>query len=667
MIEQPMTPAHAVGAPNNELEDCNALYNVYNEVACLMLAGVDSYVHPQDISVDLNPNCLTNDFARFIRNYNMYNIGKTIGELHTLLIEYEKGLPKKVATPQVLAIKGGRIQKHNKKLQAAKGNGKGKGKGKHKLAYAPKPKNPSPAKKEHPTKDATCHHCKEVAHWRRNYLVYLAELMKKKKQVGSASTSGERKLKQGAVYLYVRNVSKNNVLYFNAIPHYGIYEIDMLNLVPNVNFIYNVSNRRAKHNLDFTYFWHYRLAHISKKRIKKLQHDGLLKSMDDGCFDQCVSCLSGKMIRKPFPHPTERETDLLTLIHTDVCGPLRHVSRQGASYFITFTEDFSHYRYVYLLKHKHEVFKTSKLTPPYTPQHNNVSEKRNHTLLNMVRSMMNLTTISLSFWSYVLESATCILNMVLTKKVDKTPYELWYGKVPNLSYLKVYRCEALVKRDTPNKLQQRSVKCIFVGYPKETMGYYFYFPPKNKIVVARYAEFFEKNLISQEASRRAVELEEIQDEDTSPTGNTSEHLFEEESLEPQEDIFPIHRSVKTHRAPEHLCLNIEVKEHSLEDHNEPTNYKAVLSYPESAKWLDAMNAEMKSMKDNQNRGEEHWTAMKIIRKYLRNTKDMLLVYGGNFEAVLRVTCYCDAGFETDKDDIKSQTGYVLILNEGTID
>ncbi|GKD48316.1 retrotransposon protein, putative, ty1-copia subclass [Tanacetum coccineum] len=62
---------------------------------------------------------------------------------------------------------------------------------------------------------------------------------------------------------------------------------------------------------------------------------------------------------------------------------------------------------------------------------------RNRTLLDMVRSMMNLTTLPLSFWDYALESATRILNMVPTKKVDKTPYELWYGKVPNLSYLKM--------------------------------------------------------------------------------------------------------------------------------------------------------------------------------------------------------------------------------------
>nr|GEU37973.1 retrotransposon protein, putative, Ty1-copia subclass [Tanacetum cinerariifolium] len=110
----------------------------------------------------------------------------------------------------------------------------------------------------------------------------------------------------------------------------------------------------------------------------------------------------------------------------------------------------------------------------------------------MVRLMMNLTTLPLSFWDYDLECATRTINMVPPKKVDKTPYELWYRKVPNLSYLKVWGCEALVERDTPNKLQQKSVKCIFVGYPKETMGYYFYFPPENKIIVARvdYKETF---------------------------------------------------------------------------------------------------------------------------------------------------------------------------------
>nr|GFC29544.1 hypothetical protein [Tanacetum cinerariifolium] len=61
--------------------------------------------------------------------------------------------------------------------------------------------------------------------------------------------------------------------------------------------------------------------------------------------------------------------------------------------------------------------------PPYTPQHNGVTERKNRTLLDMVRSMMSQTTLPKSFWDYALETTTRILNMVPTRKVEKTPYE----------------------------------------------------------------------------------------------------------------------------------------------------------------------------------------------------------------------------------------------------
>nr|GEW83852.1 retrovirus-related Pol polyprotein from transposon TNT 1-94 [Tanacetum cinerariifolium] len=170
----------------------------------------------------------------------------------------------------------------------------------------------------------------------------------------------------------------------------------------------------------------------------------------------------------------------------------------------------------------------SQLTLPYTPQNNMVSERRNQTLLDMVRSMINLTTLPKSFWGYALEFTARILNMVPTKKVERTPYKIWNEKAPKLSYLRVWGCGALVKRDTPDKLDPRSIKCIFVGYPKETMGYYFYYPPENKIFVVRNAEYFEDNLIVQEASRSHGPLimsgsdeglELIQKEDTQPSKN----------------------------------------------------------------------------------------------------------------------------------------------------
>ena len=79
----------------------------------------------------------------------------------------------------------------------------------------------------------------------------------------------------------------------------------------------------------------------------------------------------------------------------------------------------------------------SLLTPPGTPQCNGVSERHNHTLLDLVRSMMSLTDLPLSFWGYALETATFTLNRAPSKSVETTPYELWFGKKPKLPFLKV--------------------------------------------------------------------------------------------------------------------------------------------------------------------------------------------------------------------------------------
>ena len=78
----------------------------------------------------------------------------------------------------------------------------------------------------------------------------------------------------------------------------------------------------------------------------------------------------------------------------------------------------------------------SQLTPPGTPQRNGVSKCHNRTLLDMVRSMMSLTNLPLSFWCYALETAAFTLNRAPSKSIEATPYELWFGKKPKLSFLK---------------------------------------------------------------------------------------------------------------------------------------------------------------------------------------------------------------------------------------
>ncbi|GKG15215.1 hypothetical protein Tco_0354815, partial [Tanacetum coccineum] len=69
----------------------------------------------------------------------------------------------------------------------------------------------------------------------------------------------------------------------------------------------------------------------------------------------------------------------------------------------------------------------------------------------------------------------------------------------------------------------------------------------------------------------------------------------------------------------------------------------------------------------QNPGKSHWTTIKNILKYLRNTKDMFLVYGGNSTTELGITCYTDASWETDRGDLRSQTGFVFVMNGGAVD
>ena len=85
----------------------------------------------------------------------------------------------------------------------------------------------------------------------------------------------------------------------------------------------------------------------------------------------------------------------------------------------------------------------SQLTPPGTPQRNGVPEHRNCTLLDMVQSMMSLTNLPLLFWGYALVTTAFMLNRAPSKFVDTTPYELWFGKKPKLSFLKVWGCDVM--------------------------------------------------------------------------------------------------------------------------------------------------------------------------------------------------------------------------------
>ena len=135
--------------------------------------------------------------------------------------------------------------------------------------------------------------------------------------------------------------------------------------------------------------------------------------------------------------------------------------------------------------------------PPGTPQHNGVSECHNRTLLDIVQSMIFLTDLPTLFWGYA--SAFTFKRAPSkspSKSVETTQSELWFGKKPKLSFLKVWGCDAYMKKFHPDKLKPKSEKYVYIGYPKETVGYTFYHRSEGKLFIAENGSFLEKEFLS---------------------------------------------------------------------------------------------------------------------------------------------------------------------------
>ena len=129
--------------------------------------------------------------------------------------------------------------------------------------------------------------------------------------------------------------------------------------------------------------------------------------------------------------------------------------------------------------------------------------------MDIVRSMMGFATLPLSFLGYVLETACYLLNDILSKSIVSTPYEIWTGHKPTVSYFRFWGCPAYIKHFQTDKLGLWSDKYYFIGYPKETRGYYFYHPIEQKVFVGLKATFLEKEFFGKGIIAAKVELNEV--------------------------------------------------------------------------------------------------------------------------------------------------------------
>lgn len=231
-----------------------------------------------------------------------------------------------------------------------------------------------------------------------------------------------------------------------------------------------------------------------------------------------------------------RAKNVLELVHSDLCGPINPISSSGKRYFLSLIDDHSRKGFVYLLLNKSDtlsyfkIFKSlvenepgrrikclrtdrggeylssdfkdfcnehgirRQLTNPYTPQQNGVAERRNRTIMNMVRSMLISKNMPKMLWTEAVVWAVYILNRCPTLAVKHvTPQEAWSGRKPSVKYLKVWGCLAHthVPKVGRSKLDARSSVCIFLGIDQETKGYRLFDVESNKVITSKDVTFEE--------------------------------------------------------------------------------------------------------------------------------------------------------------------------------
>ena len=195
----------------------------------------------------------------------------------------------------------------------------------------------------------------------------------------------------------------------------------------------------------------------------------------------CKHCQLGKQKRESFKTKEHSSSKPLELVHTDLCGPMRTKSLQGDSYFMLFVDDFTRMCWVFFLKEKSEafqIFKTFKIlveneigkklkclrsdngceftskefnffcenhgikrqvSATRTPQQNGMVERRNRTIQEAARTMLNEAKLSYGYWREAISTTMHTLNRgQLRVNSNKTPYELWYGRTPIVKYFKVF-------------------------------------------------------------------------------------------------------------------------------------------------------------------------------------------------------------------------------------
>ena len=273
---------------------------------------------------------------------------------------------------------------------------------------------------------------------------------------------------------------------------------------------------------------HERLGHKNVESIRAMIKNNVVTDVKIGknVVDQkCEVCLMGKIKRSPFPIKCViKSSSILDLVHSDLCGPMNHVTPSGGRYFLTFIDDYSRY----IIKNKCEVYdkfrdyvhlvenitgKTIKtlrsdsggeyvnsklttflrekgikhrLTVPYTAEQNGVAERKNQILQDMAKCMLVQAKMKFDFWAEAIMTSNYIQNRTMTKLViNKTPFEVWFGFKPKLYFFRIFGCKAVahIPKIKRSKLDPKGEVYRFIGYSDQSKGYRLLDEATNKVVV----------------------------------------------------------------------------------------------------------------------------------------------------------------------------------------
>ena len=288
--------------------------------------------------------------------------------------------------------------------------------------------------------------------------------------------------------------------------------------------------------------WHSRLGHVGLENMRSMMSKRMVTGMPDITVkkDTCASCLLGKQTRSSFPNATSfRATQVLELVHGDLCGPISPPTAGRNRYIFVLIDDHTRYMWTILLEEKSEAFvkfqkfkqlveretgeriKTFRtdrggeftsnefnsfcdnqgihrhLTAPYSPQQNGVVERRNRTLMEMTRSIMKAMEVPNYLWGEGVRHATYVINRVATRTLKiMTPYECLKKKKPNVEHLRVFGCVCFARSEAPylRKLDDRSRTMVHLGVEPGSKAYRLYDPINRKIVVSRDVVFDENRV-----------------------------------------------------------------------------------------------------------------------------------------------------------------------------